>query len=133
MAATGIQPDDRTLGAGWHTIIRTNREAAQALPAPDTTWYRADAPAVVADALTRFRKASIVHTVAKERHNESYVHRYRTSPTAYTYAQSLGTPPGPCDHTGVRCLDAEAGVYTCTAADCNATFDRAVAERRVGP
>jgi len=44
-------------------------------------------------------------------------------------------PAHPCDadgHRGVRTVDADAGVYTCTTDDCDRTFDRGTAEAILG-
>jgi hypothetical protein len=125
MASSNPQPADRQLSRGAPTTLRANRAAAEALPAPEREWYRAEVPDVLAATLTTFQRARIVTIVRSEWNpSRTRTHVYRTVPAAYEYVQSLDDPGTPCSHTGVRCIDAEAGVYTCCRDDCDTRFDR---------
>jgi hypothetical protein len=125
MASTNPQPTDRRLCRGAPTTLRANRAAAEALPAPDKEWYRAEMPDVLAERLTTFRRNCIVTVVRVEATtNRTRSNVYRTVPAAYEYVQSLDDPGTPCSHTGIRCLDADAGIYTCCRDDCETRFGR---------
>lgn len=127
-------PRRTTLSAGGcngdtPTVIRGYREAARKLPAPDERWQRTDQPAELDAHIHKFLATGIIRVVGED----GGVNVYRTSPDAYEYAQDLygDGAPGPCDHGGVRTIDADAGVYSCTYDGCDARFGRDVAERRL--
>lgn len=127
-ATTGRQPTDRSLDRGAQYVLRARRPAAEALPAPETEWERHEVPDILSQNLPTFRTKGIVTVVrTHRRHGNTPVQVYRTTAPAYAYVESLDAPPTPCDHTGVRTMDADAGVYTCCHDHCDATFGRATA------
>jgi hypothetical protein len=121
------------LARGAHTALRARRTAAEALPEPDEEWRRSEVSDALADSLNLFEGNGIVEIVRTEFHQDTgSINVYRTTQIAAAYVDSLDDIPGPCPHTGVRCVDADAGVYTCLDEDCDVRFDRETAREVMG-